>query len=109
MYTPVVPSGPLRGPSQRPPGGYKIDDDEGFRASALGSIVQAVRSCVLIKPRPKKFPMTASYGHLVTRASPKILGRFIFFGAPLASFFSESEAFLTKCPYEADGENFFLA
>ena len=75
--------------------------------ASISSKPLTVRSCVLIKLRPKKlFSPTASYGHSVTRAYQD-LGAFFLFGAPLAFFSSGSEALLTRCPYEAEGKTFF--
>jgi len=59
-----------------------------------GLSLQAVRLCVIIQPWSKKFSPTASYGHLVTRASRYLGGVSFFLGAP-PGYFSWSEAFLT--------------
>jgi hypothetical protein len=66
--------------------------------------VLAVRPCVLIKPRPKKvFPdrFVWAFSH---KGLSEIWGRLFFRSASRLSF-SGSEVFLTRCPYEADGNN----
>jgi hypothetical protein len=60
-----------------------------------------------LSPGQKKISPTASYGHSVTRASPRSGGVFIFSKAT-RFFFSGSEALLTRCPCEADGKNYFF-
>jgi|AntAceMinimDraft_5_1070358.scaffolds.fasta_scaffold06847_2 hypothetical protein len=83
-----------------------------YRASGLQycTVFLSVRSCVLIKPRPKKsvFPdrFVWTFSH---KGLSKIWGRFLF-PERLSPFFSGSEAPLTRCPDEADGKKLiFLA
>jgi|AntAceMinimDraft_5_1070358.scaffolds.fasta_scaffold21131_1 EAL domain-containing protein (putative c-di-GMP-specific phosphodiesterase class I) len=69
--------------------------------------VLAVRSYVLIKPRPGKvFPdrFVWAFSH---QGLSKDLGAF-FFRSAFRLFFSGSEALLTICPYEVDGKNYFF-
>jgi hypothetical protein len=78
------------------------NEGRGYRTQGL-----SVRSCVLIKLRPKKrfFP-SASYGHLVRRASdPEKERREALRKTKTPP--DLGEALVTACPYETVGGNFF--
>jgi hypothetical protein len=73
-----------------------------------GKFPRTVRSCVLIKPRPKKVFADRFVWAFSHKGLSKICGRFVFFWSASRLSFSGSEDLLTRCPYEADGKNFFF-
>jgi hypothetical protein len=73
----------------------------------FGCRARSVRSCVLIKPRPKNsFPRPLRMGIQSQGPLQDLCTRF-FSRSASRLFFSGSEALLTRCPCEADGIYFF--